>query len=1030
MFLPEICIKRPVLATVLSLSLLAVGLVGYSRLPVRELPAVDFPVISVSTVLPGASAQVVETEITEVLEEELNGIEGVQFIRSVSTEQVSSITLQFELRRDIDSAAQDVRDKVARVRRRLPEDAQQPRVSKVDLDAQAIMWLALHSSTRNPFERMHMVDKVIKPLAQGVPGVGSVLVGGSNRKAIRIELNRSRLAAHGITVGDVERALMTRNVELPSGRVEGQWREFVVRTHGEVSSPEEFEELVITTRNGHPVRVGDVGEARYGFNNERTRARFNGTPTSGLGIVKQSGSNTLTVTGGVKDLHRRLDGQLPEGYQLDIAYDQSGFIEESVREVKQSLVVAGVLVLLVIFVFLQSMRTTLIPSITMPVAIMFAFGVLYFLDFSINNLTLLALTLVIGVVVDDAIIVVENIYRHMENGATRTQAAITASGEITFAVISTTLTLLAVFVPIAFMSGVVGRFFYEFGIAVAVAVSASSFVALTLTPMLCSRFLSVGSTTRREGVLGSMARRFDSDVEALSRGYRRALEWSLNHGRWLAALLLLAIVVSGLLFKSVGKEFLPQDDRGYFIAVISTPEGSTLDYQDRYQRQVEKLLDTTTEVATYFSILAITRGGPGKVNSGIMFVGLQPHDQRERSMAEVLGELRGRAASIAGADAYFLTSNALQRSRRSKPLQFVIQHNDFDELARQALLLKTALEGEPGFIDVDTDLEMNKPQLNVEIDREKAAALGISPLEIADSLRILLGGADVSRFRQGNERYDVILQLEAAHRLSPGDLSSIYVRTRSGELVTLENVVTVTEDVGPSEVIHYNRKRAVVVEANLEDLELGQAIERTSQLAADLLPQGFTTDLAGESREYARGSRGLSLTFLFAVMAIYLVLAAQFESFVQPITIMLALPLAVLGALAGLLVTGMTLNMYSFIGIIMLMGLVTKNSILLVDYINILRARGVEIREAILEAGSVRLRPILMTAFSTIFGILPIALGSGPGAESRRPLGVAVVTGMILSTVLTLMVVPVFYRATDRIVERFRSRKQKPQPEG
>ncbi|MFQ5352490.1 MAG: efflux RND transporter permease subunit, partial [Candidatus Binatia bacterium] len=642
----------------------------------------------------------------------------------------------------------------------------------------------------------------------------------------------------------------------------------------------------------------------------------------------------------------------------------------------------------------------------------------------INTLTLLALTLVIGVVVDDAIIVLENIYRHMEQGADRIEAALTGSSEIAFAVIATTLTLLAVFVPIAFLSGTVGRFFYEFGISVAVAVSASSFVALTLTPMLCSRFLSVGSTAARGGTVGRLARRFDGYVSWLSASYRRLLEWTLDHPAGIATVLVMALVLSVVLFLSVGKEFLPQDDRGYFIAVIKTPEGSTLSYHDRYQREVEKLLDETPEVRSYFSVVAISRGGPGKVNSGIMFVRLQPHEERARSMQEILGYLRGRASAVAGADVYFLTSNALQRTGRSKPFQFVLQHNDFQRLGEGSQTIKRALAETGGFIDLDVDLDLNKPKLTVSIDRAKAAALGISANEIANTLRILLGGAEVSNYKRGNERYDLLLQLKAADRFAPRDLSNIYTRTSSGDLVTLANVVEVEEGIGPSALNHYDRKRSVIIDANLEDLDLGQALARARRLAEELLPPGFTTTVAGQSREYRKGSEGLAFTFFFALIAIYLVLSAQFESFLHPFTIMLALPLAMLGALAGLVLGGMTLNVYSFIGVIMLMGLVTKNSILLVDYINILRRRGFEVREAIVEAGGTRLRPILMTAISTIFGILPIAMGVGPGAESRRPLGVAVVAGMLTSTALTLLVVPVYYSLIDGLVARIAEKRK------
>ncbi len=1023
MFLPRLCIERPVLASVFSLGLLVFGIVGYSRLSVRELPDVEFPIVSVSTVLPGASPEVVESEVTEILEEELNGIEGVDFIRSVSGEQFSKIVIQFDLERDIDAAAQDVRARVARVRRRLPDEVEEPRVAKIDVDAEAIMWLAVYSDTRRTMEIMDYADNIVRPQLEAVPGVGRVIVGGSNRQAMRVEIDRELIAAFGLSVTDVVNALRQQNVELPAGRIEGTWREFVVKAEGDLSTPEEFRHLVVSYRGDAPIRLGDVAQVRQGYENERTSARFNGVTTSGLGIVKQSRANTLTVARGVKHKLEKIRGDLPDGIQVAIAFDQSPFIEHSVAEVRNALVIAGVLVVIVIFVFLQSARTTLIPSVAMPVAILATFGVIYFLGFTINNLVLMALTLSVGVVVDDAIIVLENVYRHLEQGDDRLRAAVRGSTEIAFAVVATTLTLVAVFVPIAFLSGVVGRFFFEFGISVAVAVAVSSFVALTLTPMLCSRFLKVGSTASRDNASGRLARRFDALVSRLSVAYGRLLQRVLDHRGVTVAVLLVAMALSALLFSMIGKEFVPSDDRGYFIASIHTPEGSTLAYQDRYQRIIESMLDRTPEIRSYFSVLAISRGGPGKVNAGIMFVRMQPNEMRRRGTADVIADLRRQAAAVAGADAFFFQTNPLQRGGGRKPLNFVVQHEDLGLLEKNSMRLRAVLSNMHGFADVDTDLELDKPQLGVTIDRNKAAALGISVEDIAETLRVLLGGATVSRYRRGNELHDVIVQLRADDRVRPQDLRDISIRTKSGRQAPLSNLVEVTESVGPSAVNHLDRKRSVIVDANLSGIDLGTAIARVRRAAGEILPPGFTTGLAGESREYERGSQGLLFTFLLAVTAIYLVLAGQFESFVHPFTIMLALPLATFGALAALLLLGMTLNVYSFIGIIMLMGLVTKNSILLVDYVNTLRGDGVATREAIVRAGRTRLRPILMTALSTIFGILPIAIGIGPGAEARRPLGVAVVAGMSTSTLLTLLVVPVVYSMLDDLGRRRRRRR-------
>ncbi len=1013
MFLPRVSIERPVLATVFSLALVVFGIVGYSELPVRELPNIEFPVVSVATALPGASPEVVETEITEILEEELNGIQGIDFMRSVSNEQESAITIQFVLERDIDAAAQDVRDRVARVRHKLPEDAIEPRVRKIDADAQAIMWVALYSNSRSPMELLDFGTNVVKPRFETVSGVGQVLSGGSAKQAIRIELDRERLAAYGVALSDVLRALAEENVEIPSGRVEGSVREFVVKTNGEFYTPEGFAGLIVTYTDDQPVRLGEVASVRHGVENERTLARFNGIATTGLGIVKQSGANTLSVAREVKARIEALRPELPSGFEITVAFDQSTFIEQSVAEVQYALVIAGVLVVLIIFVFLQSGRTTLIPSVVMPVAIIGTFAAMRFLGFTINNLTLMALTLVVGVVVDDAIIVLENVYRHMESGADRMHAALTASSEIAFAVVATTLALVAVFVPVGFMSGIQGQFFHEFGITVTVAVCISSFVALTLTPMLCSKFLEVGTTARRPGVLGAVARAFDAGMGRLSDGYATALVTALRHRVLVVLLLVGAVGASAFMVSEIGKEFVPSDDRGYMIASIKTPEGSTLAHHDHYQKAVENLLDATPEIRSYFSLVAPSSGGYGKVNSGIMFVRLVDFAERSLSTEQVIGKLRKKAAAIVGADAYFFTTNPMRRSNRGKPLEFVLQHPDLDVLADYSHRLLNAAHEIEGFADVAIDLEVNKPQLSVTIDRDRTAALGIPTIDIAESMRVLLGGDTVSHYTRGNERYDVIAQLAPGDRFSPEDLAGIYLRSGSGELVPISNVVSIEETVGPSAVNHYERKRSVVLDANLVGIDQGAAIERIEELAASMLPEGFTTTLAGEAREFRRGAGGLNVTLVLAIAAIFLVLAAQFESFIHPFTIMLALPLATFGALAGLMALGMTLNVYSFIGIIMLMGLVTKNSILLIDYINILRARGTEARHAIVESGRTRLRPILMTAVSTIFGILPIALGLGAGSEARRPLGVAVVAGMTTSTMLTLFVVPVVYSMLD-----------------
>lgn len=1009
MRLADLSIRRPILATVATVALVVFGLLGYARMPVRELPDVDFPIVSVVTVLPGASPEVVETEVTEVLEEEIASIEGIRTITSESTDQVSQITVEFNLDRGIDVASQDVRDKVARVRDSLPEDAEEPQVSKLDIDAQAIMWIALTAPGRSEVELTDYADTVIKERLQILPGVGSIIIGGERRPAVRITLDRTRLEARSVGVADVVRALRDENVELPSGRIESQNREFTVKTEGNFSSPEAFNDLIIDYRDGRPVRIRDVGTAAPGVENERTLARFNRMPTAGLGILKQSDANTVAVADEVGAAIERLRPELPPGWSLEVAFDGSRFIRASLAEVQETLFIAAVLVFLSIFIFLRNIQSTLIPSIAMPVSAIASFAVMDALGFSVNTLTLLAVTLLLGVLVDDAIIVLENVYRHMENGESAVVAAQRGTEEVAFAAIATTIALVAVFVPVAFLRGVTGRFFYEFGLTVAVAIAFSTFVALSLTPMLCARYLKIGHRSASVSRLQRLLDATEGPLTTLTQQYGRTLEWALGH-RWivftgaLAAFALLA-VLTGL----VGKDFLPQDDRGSFAAVLETPEGSTLAYHDRYQRQVEDILTGTPEIRSYFSVVAISSTGRGAVNRGMIFVRMTDRHERRRSQQEVMQDLRQRLEQVSGARTFLMTFNAITRGSSSKPLSLVLQHPDFEKLRAYAPKVMQRLAGIPGLRDVDSDLEMEKPQLDVTINREKAAALGISAREIATTLSTLLAGQDVSRYRQGTERYDVIVQLAPEYRSNPDDLGAIAVRTRAGELVPLSTILTVRETIGPNALNHYNRARSVEIDANLEGITLGDAIKQGTAAAREVLPPGFTISLSGESREFTEGAGNLSVAFLLGLLMVYLALAGQFESFVHPFTIMLAVPLGMLGGIGALWALGMTLNVNSVIGLIMLMGLVTKNSILLIDFTLTLERRGRPRDEAIREAGVLRLRPILMTAFSTIFGVLPIAFAFGTGSVGRRPLGVAVAAGMTVSTVLTLVVVPVFY---------------------
>jgi multidrug efflux pump len=1035
--LSEVSIQRPVFATVMSLAILLFGLISYTRLPVREYPDIESPIVSVTTIYVGASPQTVETEITDVLEEQLSTIEGVKLITSSSQEQVSRITVEFNLNRDVDEAANDVRDRVSRIRGQLPSTSEEPIVAKQDVNAQPIIWLALSGEKYSTLELSEVADNVLAERLQRVEGVGAVFVGAQRRYAMRIWLDPQRLAARRVTVQDIERALRAGNAEIPSGRVEGRGREFSVRTRGDLSKPEEFAAIVVAQEGDRPVRIGDVAEVRIGAEDDRTLARYLQIPAVGLGVVKQQKASTVDVAHAVKAVLPQLSAQLPPGMQLQMAYDSSTFINDSIHEVLVSLGVAFLLVILVIFVFLGSIRATLIPAIAIPVSLIGTFTVVYFLGFTINILTLLAMVLAIGLVVDDAIIMLENVYRHMEMGKSRMRAAFDGAKEIGFAILATTIALVAVFVPVGLLTGRVGRLFNEFGIAVAVAVLISGFVALTLTPMLCSRILKraapggtgtsepedapptpeaaaaveegMGSEAEARGWRGSFNRFF----HGLHVNYERLLRGALARRRavMVSALgLVLAIVA---LFVFLPSELVPVEDRGLIFNIILAPEGSTLAYTDRYVRQAEAIYAQVPEVAAYFSAVGLGFGGPGRVTDAFMFVRLKPYGERQRSQQQIVGSLFPRMLGIPGVLAIPINPPSLGGGF-GRPVQYVLQADSYEELQQHM----GAMMGESmklGYLlNMDTDLKLNKPQLELDIDRDRASELGVSVSDVGSTLQTLLGGREVTRFKRGNKQYEVILQVRPNDRSTPVAIEELYLRGKEG-LVQLASVVNVKEEVSPKELNHFNRVRAATLNANLPPgVTIGKALNDLDGIATRVLPPSVRRDLAGESREFVESSGGLYFLFVIALVFIYLVLAAQFESFIHPLTILFSVPLAVFGALLTLFVFRMSLNIYSQIGLIMLIGLVTKNAILIVEYANQRRARGEELIDAVVNASRIRLRPILMTTLTTILGVLPIALGLGAGAESRKPLGAAVVGGLFFSMIFTLVMVPVVYTLMAR----------------
>ena len=1004
MFISDLSIRRPVLATVMSLMLVLIGIISYQRLSVREYPNIDPPVVSVRTVYPGASAEIIESQVTRPLEESLAGIEGIKVMKSVNREEVSQITVEFTLGRDIEAAANDVRDRVARIRGRLPDDVEEPIVAKIEADAFPILWLAFSSDRHSALEITDYADRSVKDRLQTLPGVASVMIGGERRYAMRIWLDRERLAAYGLTPQDVENALRRQNLEVPSGRIESTQREFTVLTETDLRTPKEFNQLVIREVKGYPIRLTDVGYAEIGAADERNAVRVNGKPAVGLGVVKQSTANTLAVAQAVKAELPKIIASLPPGMKLQIGFDSSVFIEESIKEVFRTLAQALVLVVLVIFLFLRSGRATLIPFVTIPVSLIGAFIFVYAMDFSVNVLTLLALVLAIGLVVDDAIVMLENIYRRIEQGMHPLTAALEGSKEIAFAIVAMTITLAAVFVPIGFMTGTTGRLFREFALTVAGAVLVSGFVALTLTPMMCSQILNPEKT---HSTFYTVTERW---LKNMITGYKTLLARSLNV-RWRVILLgILAAGASIFLFTSLKSELAPIEDRGIVIGVLLAPEGSTMAYTDSYGRRVEQFYSQVPEIKTYFMVVAPGLERPNPVTMALSFVSLKPWAERGRKQQEIAAELAPKMFGLPGVMAFPVNPPSLGQNFRNPPVAFVVQANSYAELQTMVDSLMAKARPFSGMANVDSDLKLNKPQLKVTLNRDKAANVGVEVEEVGRTLETLLGGRQVTRFKREGEQYDVIVKLKDKDRTNPNDLTSIFVRGKDGQFVQLSNLVSVEETVAPKELNHFNRLRSATISANVAPgYTLGEALDFLGKAAKEVLPATAKVDLDGQSREFKESGASMYFTFVLALIFIYLVLAAQFESFMDPFIIMLTVPLAVTGALLSLNLTGGTLNVYSQIGIVMLVGLITKNGILIVEFANQLQDRGREIHEAVIEAAALRLRPILMTTATMILAAIPLALATGAGAESRQQIGWVIVGGLLLGTLLTLFIIPAAY---------------------
>jgi len=1005
MFLPELCIKRPVLATVMSLLIVLVGVISFLRLTVREYPKIDSPVVSVRTVYKGASPQVIESQVTQPLEDSISGIEGVKTLKSVSREEVSQVTVEFVSDRDPDAAANDVRDRVSRARGRLPDEVEEPVIAKIEADAQAIIWLRLFSDRASALEISDYADRYVADRLKTLTGVASVIIGGERRYAMRIWLDRERLAAYTLTPQDVEDALRRQNVEVPAGRIESRQREFTVLSESDLRTPEQFNALIIREVKGYPVRLKDIGRAELGPQDERNIVRVDGKPAVGLGVVKQSTANTLAVAQAVKNELPKIRESLPPGMDIGVAFDVSVFIQRSIESVYTVMAEALALVVLVIFFFLRSGRATLIPFVTIPVSLIGAFFLIWMMGFTINVLTLLGIVLSIGLVVDDAIVVLENIHRHIEEGMKPLQAAFRGAREISFAVVAMTVTLAAVFAPLAFATGNTGKLFTEFALTVASAVVVSGFVALTLTPMMCSKLL------RRVPSHGRVYNVLERFFGGLSSGYRRALAWSLRRRLFIVAVFAVVAVGGGVVFKTLKSELSPLEDRGFFIGVMIAPEGATMDYSDGYAKIWEEIYSQVPEITSYFVVVAPGLDRPNPVNFALSFIRLKDWSERSRSTQEVTASLGPKMfATMPGVMAFPINPPSLGQSFRNPPVQFVVQGTSYDELDRVVNAMMEKARAFPGLANVDSDLKLNKPQLSVDIKRDKAAAVGVQVENIGRTLETLLGGRQVTRFKREGKQYDVIVKLEDKDRRQPNDLTSIYVRGSDGRLNQLANLVTVTETVAPKELNHFNRLRAAIISASVNPpYSLEEALDFLEKTAGEVLPPQFQTALDGQSREFRESGQELWVVFALALAFIYLVLAAQFESFRGPLVIMLTVPLAITGALATMTLTGVSLNVYSQIGLVMLIGLITKNGILIVDFTNQLRDRGMEKLQALAEASALRLRPILMTSAATVLGAVPLAIATGAGAESRSAIGWVIVGGVSIGTLFTLFVIPVAY---------------------
>ena len=1020
MWISDTSIKRPVLATMFILALVVLGLVSYPAIGVDLFPKVEFPLVNVTTGLAGASPEIMDVDVTDKIEEAVSTVNGVKTINSLSIDGVSSVIVEFELERDIDLAIQDVREQISAVRSQLPDDIIEPIIQKVNIDATPVLWLTL-TGDKSQRDLSTYVDESLKEQLQKIQGVGALTLAGMQKRQIRIWLDRNKLAAYGVSPGDVAAALKRENVELPGGRIESLTKEYAIKVKGSLKDVSAFNDLIIISQADAVVRLRDIGRAEDGTQEKRSFARFNGTPAVGIGIQKQTGTNTVQVIDRVKDEIERIKKSLPPGMDIRIAFDQSVFIKQSMDQVKEHLILGSILAIIAVFVFLRNFRTTLISAVALPVSIISTFAVMRIFDFTFNNLTMLALTLSVGILIDDAIIVIENIYRHIEDGMSPKEAASFATGEIGPAVMATTLAIVVIFLPVAFMKGIIGRFFMQFSLTVVFAILVSLLVSVTLTPMLSSLLLHPRKKDAPEGgtpsgIMARIGEKLERGYKKIEEAYRPVLTFSLDHRRTVLIGALILFVFSLWITRFIGKEFKPSEDQSQFMVRMEAPIDYSVEHAATLFSRAEQIVRSMPEVTAVFFGQGAGQGRMSQINKAFIQTSLRPRSERDKSQQAIMAELRKAFAAIPGLKSTIEEVAILGGGIRNVPIQYSIRGGSIDELRTYTKAIVAELSKVKGVVDIDTSIEAGKPELSVYIDREKATNMGVSVSSVTEAVNLLMSGeVDVTKFKDTakGRRYDVRMRLDPKDRMNPSDIGRLYVRAMDGKLIELSNIVTIEEGGGPSSISRKDRQRTIWIFANLEGKPLGEAMEELDAISARILPPGYTAGYTGEAEEMGKSFLYLMFALLLGILLAYMVLASQFESLIDPVTILLSMPLSFIGAFAALLIFGKSLSIVSFIGLILLMGLVKKNAILLVDFTNTLRERGLSRREAILQAGPIRLRPILMTTFAMVFGMLPVALGIGEGADLRAPMGITLIGGLLTSLFLTLAVVPAAYDVFD-----------------